>query len=107
LAPISKWAATQLQAKEGRPYLFDANPRNIYDKNHLPTAQWVPDEGVSATLLPKDKAQALIFYCAERRCLNSHIAAEKVLALGWRNVSIMPDGIFGWVKAGMPTESTQ
>lgn len=95
----------QLKVNDGRVTLYDANPREIYDKHHLPTAQWVPEQGVTAELLPADKARELIFYCAETRCLSSHDAAEKALALGWTHVSIMPEGIFGWVKAGLPTES--
>lgn len=31
----------------------------------------------------------------------------EALALGWKNVRIMTEGIFGWVKARMPTESNE
>jgi rhodanese-related sulfurtransferase len=32
----------------------------------------------------------------------SHGAAREAAKLGYRNVFVMPDGIFGWVKAGKP-----
>ncbi len=34
----------------------------------------------------------------------SHDAAREAVKLGYTNVFVMPDGIFGWVKAGKPVE---
>jgi rhodanese-related sulfurtransferase len=34
----------------------------------------------------------------------SHAAAREAAKLGWTNVAVMPDGIFGWVKAGKKVE---
>ncbi len=54
----------RLAAKDGKTFVFDANPREVFDKRHVPGAVYVPDEGVTASLLPPDKSAALIFYCA-------------------------------------------
>ena len=54
----------RLAAKDGKTFVFDANPEEVFKKNHLPGAVYVPDEGVTASLLPKDKSATLIFYCA-------------------------------------------
>ena len=54
----------KLAAKDGRTFVFDANPREVFDKRHVPGAVYVPDEGVTASLLPPDKSATLIFYCA-------------------------------------------
>jgi len=53
--------------------------------------------------LPRDLQATLIFYCAERRCFASHAAAREAVKLGYRSVLVMPEGIFGWVNAGLPT----
>jgi hypothetical protein len=45
-------------------FVFDANMREVFDKGHVPGATFVPDEGVTASLLPKDKAATLLFYCS-------------------------------------------
>jgi len=54
----------RLGHKDGKTFVFDANPEEVFKKNHLPGAVFVPDDGVTASLLPADKSAALIFYCA-------------------------------------------
>jgi rhodanese-related sulfurtransferase len=55
--------------------------------------------------LPTDKAQHLVFYCANTSCGASHDAATKAIAAGYTHVKVLPDGIAGWVKAGKKTAS--
>ena len=55
--------ATRLAAKDGKTYVFDNNPKEVWVKGHVPTATWLDDEAVTAAALPKDKAATLIFYC--------------------------------------------
>ena len=49
----------------GRPgvVLVDANPDDVYRKNHLPGAIWWQSAPL-AQLLPADKSETLVFYCA-------------------------------------------
>jgi hypothetical protein len=51
-------------AKPGSLYVFDANPKEVFDSGHVPTAKWVPFDKVTADMLPQDKNAKLIFYCA-------------------------------------------
>ncbi len=53
--------------------------------------------------LPKEKDAKLVFYCASEKCGASHAAANKAMEAGYTNVSVMPEGIKGWKKAGQPT----
>ncbi|MBC7976549.1 MAG: rhodanese-like domain-containing protein [Myxococcales bacterium] len=57
--------------------------------------------------LPADKAQGLVFYCANTWCEASHQAAAKAIVAGYTRVQVLPDGIAGWVKAGKPITSIQ
>ncbi|MBN8549091.1 MAG: rhodanese-like domain-containing protein [Deltaproteobacteria bacterium] len=50
--------------------------------------------------LPAVKGTHLVFYCANPKCTASHAAAERAVAAGYTNVSVLSDGIQGWVKAG-------
>jgi rhodanese-related sulfurtransferase len=43
--------------------VFDANPPDLWEKNHLPGAIFIGDKKL-ATLLPSDKSTKLVFYCA-------------------------------------------
>ena len=54
--------------------------------------------------LPADTASRLIFYCYNDMCGAAAEAANKAIAAGYKQVSIMPDGIEGWVGAEHPVE---
>jgi len=43
--------------------IYDANPEEVFAKNHLPGARFV-DSAFGKGSLPKDKATRLVFYCA-------------------------------------------
>lgn len=96
--------------------LASKNPPAIYDANN---AQTRTDAGVvpGAKLLsssskfnvskelPADKSKPLVFYCANEQCMASHAAAKKAVKAGYSDVAVMSDGIYGWKKAGQPTET--
>ncbi|MBN8616249.1 MAG: rhodanese-like domain-containing protein [Deltaproteobacteria bacterium] len=96
--------ATRVRTHDGRAFIFDANPREMYEQRHVPGARWVPYDGVTADVLPQDRSATVVFYCANPRCSASPHAARTAIALGWTNVYVMPDGIFGWVAAGLPVQ---
>ena len=58
-----------------------------------------------ATELPADRSQALVFYCHSPFCSAAVDAARKAVAAGYADVSVMPDGLRGWVEARFPVES--
>jgi len=89
----------------GKPgvYVFDVNPTEIWAQGHLPGAIHIDSLSIRR-FLPHDKAATLIFYCANRLCLGSNGAAEQALRLGYRNVYVMPEGIFGWASSGRVME---
>jgi rhodanese-related sulfurtransferase len=94
-----------------------ANPNSgvqIYDANHpdtraqygvIPGAHLLPSaDGYSvAQTLPANKDSKLVFYCANTQCMASHEAARRAVGAGYKDVSVMSDGIMGWKKAGQPT----
>lgn len=47
-------------------------------------------------LLPTDKTQTLVFYCANERCMASHDAAKAAIKAGYSNVKVLSTGIKGW-----------
>lgn len=50
--------------------------------------------------LPADKKSHLVFYCANAMCTASHVAAEHAVSLGYKDISVMVDGVYGWKQAG-------
>jgi rhodanese-related sulfurtransferase len=72
----------------------------------LPGAVLLTDsDNYKPTELPADKAKPLVFYCGGTECMASHGAANRAIALGYKNVKVMPGGISGWVKAGKKVQS--
>ncbi|HEX8925535.1 MAG TPA: rhodanese-like domain-containing protein [Terriglobales bacterium] len=100
---LSMQQVSEMLGKRG-VYVLDVNDPEIYAKHHLKGAILVADEHLKK-YLPKDKNATLIFYCAERRCTGSEIAAREAAKLGYKKIYTMPEGIFGWVRVGRPTES--
>ncbi len=90
-----------------QPTLIEALPEKYYAAKHLPGALNVPHDQVDAlapTLLA-DKNVAIVVYCANLQCQNSHIAARRLVALGYTNIAVYADGKQDWDEAGLPLES--
>ena len=70
----------------------------------LPGALLLPvkkDADVSETL-PANLTTQLVFYCHSASCGSAANAARAALEAGYSQVSVMPDGITGWVDADQP-----
>ena len=72
-----------------------------YAKGHVPGAVNVDYEKMMPEMLPTDKAQALVFYCAGPMCPVSKMAAGKAAKWGHTNVWVYKGGIRQWRSAGM------
>lgn len=83
--------------------LIEALPARHYDAGHLPGAINLDHDEVDArapTLLPHREAE-LVVYCAGPSCMNSHKAAARLVALGYRKVGVFAGGKTEWEAAGM------
>jgi rhodanese-related sulfurtransferase len=85
--------------------VLDVNVQEVWEKHHIPGAVHIVSEDLTK-YLPADKSATLIFYCAGPMCRASATAANDSIMLGYRRVYVMTDGIFTWVKAGYPVESS-
>ncbi len=56
--------AVERMLAAGDVRVYDANPRDVYDRHHLPGAVFVGHARDLAPALPADKATRLVFYCA-------------------------------------------
>lgn len=83
-------------------FIFDANSdKTRRNKGVIPSAIKLSSSSeYDLALLPKNKADATVFYCAGLKCGASKSAAMRAIRAGYTNVHVMPAGISGWVKAG-------
>lgn len=77
-----------------------------FDNLHIEDSVNIQMEELQAKL-PNDKSRKLVFYCLGVKCVASWRAAEKALALGYKNVYAFRDGLPGWVSAGYPTVTVE
>jgi rhodanese-related sulfurtransferase len=99
----------QLQARlasEPRPILVEALPEEHYASSHLPGALNIPKDQVDglAPRLVTDKNAEIVVYCANTECDASTQVAERLVELGYTNVSDFEAGKKGWLEAGLPVE---
>jgi rhodanese-related sulfurtransferase len=98
------------QMMKSHVFIFDANGDDTRkESGMIPGAKPLTSSSQYdvAKTLPSDKAANLVFYCANEQCMASHDAAKRAMKAGYNNVSVMADGIQGWVKAGKPTQKPQ
>lgn len=89
--------------------LLEALPARYYEAEHLPGARLLPHDQVAAlapSVVP-DKQQAIVVYCANAACQNSHIAAAELARLGYGDVAVYAAGKQDWIEAGLPVEGTR
>ena len=108
-APVYDELLNQISMREaemlwesGVPF-FDVNTLEIWTQGYIPGAKFF-NVGNWKDLLPKDKGKTIVFYCVNRLCTASEMAAREVMKLGYTDVRQMPDGIEGWKLSGRKIE---
>jgi rhodanese-related sulfurtransferase len=96
---------SRLQA-DRPPLLLEALPERYYAQKHLPGARLFPHDEVeqrAAQVIP-DQSSAVVVYCASRSCNNSRIAAQRLIQLGYTDVTVYEGGKQEWEQSGLPFE---
>ncbi len=86
--------------------VFDARAPKWDDGNRIPGARWLSPTATPAEIRQhvKSQDQLIVTYCAGFTCPASKQLSEHLKKLGYSNVLEYPEGIAGWVKAGLPVE---
>ncbi|QQX80693.1 rhodanese-like domain-containing protein [Shewanella sp. KX20019] len=102
LNTITMREVDSLLGQEG-VYFYDVNTLELWAEGFIPGAIYFNVKDWKK-LLPKNKDAEMIFYCANRLCNASEIAAHAAMKMGYSNVRQMPDGIYGWRLSNRVTE---
>jgi rhodanese-related sulfurtransferase len=106
IKPIDRDTLARKLAGANPPVLAEALPEKYFRDWHLPGARHLPHDDVArlaASVLP-DKSAEIVVYCASRSCQNSHIAAAKLVQMGYENVAVYAGGKQEWSEAGLAVE---
>ena len=107
----SKWKEITVEhlasLGKGSVTIFDVNNAKVRgDKGVIPGAILLSSSSqYDLSVLPKDKAAKLVFYCANTRCTAAPTAAERAIGAGYTDVNVLHVGIAGWKDAGKKTET--
>jgi rhodanese-related sulfurtransferase len=106
LTEIDRESLREKLERGDRFVLVDALAPISYAASHLPGAVNIPPERV-AELAPAripDPELEVVVYCSSETCDSSVVVAERLLALGYRNVRHYAGGKSDWTEAGLPLE---
>lgn len=95
-------------ASDNRPVLINALAREAFDDERIPGSISIPASyalRVADDLLAKD--QAIVVYCASRSCTASPTLAQKLIDLGFSDVSDFAGGIEEWERTGYIMQRTR
>ncbi len=92
----------QSAMKKGEAFLIDANGAESYAKGHIPGAVSLAAAGEKLSeVLPKDKDALIVAYCGGPGCDAWCAAADKLDALGYKNVRHYKGGLKEWQASGL------
>jgi rhodanese-related sulfurtransferase len=106
LLPVSRRHLWQKIESGERFVLVDALSPMSYAASHLPGAINMPP-GREKELAPRripDLDTEVVVYCASSTCDSSVEVANRLIELGYRNVSHYAEGKGDWAEAGLPLE---
>lgn len=68
----------------------------------IPGSRHVPLDTVGRASTSMPKSTSIVVYCSNYECPQSHVAAEKLAALGFTEVYVYEGGLQEWEEAGYP-----
>lgn len=85
--------------------LIDARPYAKFLLETIPGAISITDSEIDklSGRFPANKETRIITFCQGYDCKKSHVVAQKLIQLGYKNVSNYSAGMEGWKKAGFKT----
>lgn len=89
--------------------VIEVLPKKYWDVGHLPGAVWSTNEDIAKTaqsVAPSPDTTVLL-YCASVTCQNSHLAADALAGLGYRDLRVFGGGKAAWKEAGLALEGTR
>jgi len=95
-------------ASDDRPVLVNALARDSFDDERIPGSISIPAADalrLAGDVLAKD--QPVVVYCASRSCTASPTLAQKLVDLGFTEVSDFEGGIAEWERAGFAVQRSR
>lgn len=90
-------------------FLIDARPYVKYMQETIIGSISIPDTKIEELKgrFPNDKNEKVIVFCGGYSCVKSHNVANKLIELGYKDVSVYAGGLPKWKELGLPTTKNE
>ena len=98
----------RLGSEVDRPVLVNALAREAFDEQRIPGSISIP--AADALRIAPDvlaKEQPVVVYCSSRSCSASPTLAQKLVDIGFADVTDFEGGIDEWERAGYPLQDSR
>ncbi|MBW2148246.1 MAG: hypothetical protein JRI22_14610 [Deltaproteobacteria bacterium] len=94
--------------REGKAVFIDARSRKDYRNGHISGAFSIPwnepDPQLEHFLSIVPPVVKVIVYCQGEECTESHVIADILMQMEYRDILIFSEGFPAWKRAGLPVE---
>ena len=89
-------------------FIVDARPYPKYLQETIPGAISIPDTNLLKLVgrFPIDKTEKIVIFCGGYTCEKSHIIANKLVSLDYKDVTVYAGGLPAWKEAGLATTAS-
>lgn len=89
--------------------IVDARPFKKYQQETILGSISIPDTELNKLIgrFPVNKDEKIIVFCGGFNCAKSHIIANKLISLDYKNVSVYAAGLPGWKEANLATTKSE
>jgi len=89
-------------------FLVDARPYPKYIQETIPGAISIPDVQIDKLIgrFPINKKEKIIIFCGGFECEKSHIIANKLISLEYKDVTVYAGGLPAWKDANLSTTAS-
>lgn len=98
----------RLSSETDRPVLVNALAREAFDEQRIPGSISIPASDalrLAPDVLARD--QAVVVYCSSHNCSASPTLAQKLVDIGFTDVTDFEGGIDEWERAGYPLDGAR
>lgn len=98
----------RLMAESDRPVLVNALAREAFDEQRIPGSISIPASDalrLAPDVLARD--QAVVVYCSSHNCSASPTLAQKLVDIGFTDVTDFEGGMDAWERAGYPLDGAR
>lgn len=94
--PITKQQIKELQQQNTNVKLIDIRPTPEYEKMHVPGSFNMPADTIDESVKEFISNDTIVCICTKGLERSQH-AAEKIAAMGFKNVFYLEEGVVGWL----------